>query len=356
MKRFIVFAWLCLMMAGGFCQTGKYDIGVYYFPGWKDKTPYAPASVPWERIKPFAKEREPDKSWYQEGDIALMDKQLLQMHDATIDYVSFDWYWDENENTGKSQVYLNHAIDAYKQAPNNKLVKYSVMWANHNTAPTSQQDWENIVNYWVDNYFKTPTYKKIDDYPFVTIFSVEQLEINAKLFGKTVRNLVDSAQTIAQKAGLPGIHFVCSSVSNDDYYVNAGCKAMSIYNMHQNAQGTISHSYPELDAGYQLIWHRILNGNQEQKLPYILPMTSGWNKKPWGGSSDTLHDDSVSTPLTFQRHLEAAKRTMDSYPQGTMRMGVICCWNEYGEGSYIEPTKRWGTQYIDAVRRVFGGD
>ena len=37
----------------------------------------------------------------------------------------------------------------------------------------------------------------------------------------------------------------------------------------------------------------------------------------------------------------------------TLRTGIICCWNEYGEGSYIEPTKAFGMQYLERVKKVF---
>ena len=33
---------------------------------------------------------------------------------------------------------------------------------------------------------------------------------------------------------------------------------------------------------------------------------------------------------------------------------VICCWNEFGEGSYIEPTKKDGFSYLEKVKKVFG--
>jgi len=88
-------------------------------------------------------------------------------------------------------------------------------------------------------------------------------------------------------------------------------------------------------------------------VPYIIPMTSGWDKGPWGGSTDKEHDKSISTPDTFEKHLRAAKARMDSYPSQSMKTGIICCWNEFGEGSYIEPTKKYGTQYLERVKKVF---
>ena len=113
----------------------------------------------------------------------------------------------------------------------------------------------------------------------------------------------------------------------------------------------MSHSYPELDKAYQEHWSRfIAKGN----LPTIVPMTSGWDKRPWGGSKDSLHDLSVSNATQFEAHLNAAKAAMDTAKPGSPKMGVICCWNEFGEGSYIEPTKKDGFSYLEKVKKVFG--
>jgi hypothetical protein len=32
---------------------------------------------------------------------------------------------------------------------------------------------------------------------------------------------------------------------------------------------------------------------------------------------------------------------------------IFCCWNEFGEGHYIEPTRGNGFSYLDAIRDVF---
>ncbi|NNU33267.1 hypothetical protein HK413_02155 [Mucilaginibacter sp. S1162] len=67
-----------------------------------------------------------------------------------------------------------------------------------------------------------------------------------------------------------------------------------------------------------------------------------------------MHDNSVSAPELFEQHLSRAKAFMDENPQKTMKMGVICAWNEFGEGSYIEPTKTFQMQYTEKVKKVFG--
>jgi hypothetical protein len=35
------------------------------------------------------------------------------------------------------------------------------------------------------------------------------------------------------------------------------------------------------------------------------------------------------------------------------RMLLIDCWNEFGEGHYVLPTREYGFGYLDAIKKVF---
>ena len=83
-------------------------------------------------------------------------------------------------------------------------------------------------------------------------------------------------------------------------------------------------------------------------------MTSGWDDRPWRGEH-TKDEQSPSTLMQFEAHLREARALMDAHPVKTMKMGVICCWNEFGEGSYVEPTVAEGFQRLQVIKSVFGG-
>lgn len=332
----------------------NYNIGVYYFPGWSPgvRGPKMPDS--WAPIKSY-KEREPLLNWYDDAQVSVLNQQLQWMHNYGINFVVFDWYWDG------TKPFLDQSINAYLQADSRHLVKYSLLWANHFDVPNNKEQFRGMVQYWLNNYFKKSEYQRINGRPVVFIFSPDRLRDNTKKFGSSVRELLDMAQQMSRDAGLPGIYFVMATPALD-YWVkgfaaDAGFSALSAYNYHQGYSGTPasstpqSHSYTELDADYRQNWDWILSNS---KLPYFIPMTSGWDKRPWGGSRDSSHDNSLSTPSEFAIHLRAAKSRMDAYPQQTHHMGVICCWNEFGEGSYIEPTQQNGFADLEQVQRVFG--
>lgn len=333
--------------------TPGYEIGVYYFPGWLDDQRGAPAAKPWERIKRYP-EREPLLGWYREGDSSVVEQQVDWMHAYGIDFVVFDWFWD-------GKPFLEHALSAFMRADNGDKLKFSLLWANHSSVPESVPQFTAMVDYWIKYYFPRANYMRIDNKPVVFVFSQQRLRDKAKAFGKRAIDLFAMADDMARKAGFPGVYFVGASEAVS-YWVNTyaptnGYDALSAYNYHRGFSGFYnplkrpSHSYEELDEAYRMSWDWILENSQ---LPYVLPMTAGWNKRPWGGSLDPMHDDSQGTADEFELHLRAAKARLDRYPTKTQRTGVICCWNEFGEGSYIEPTKADGFTFLERVRKVFG--
>jgi adenosyl cobinamide kinase/adenosyl cobinamide phosphate guanylyltransferase len=53
-----------------------------------------------------------------------------------------------------------------------------------------------------------------------------------------------------------------------------------------------------------------------------------------------------STPEAFKAHVQAIKQIVDKKQNPLV---MLKSWNEWGEGNYIEPDKRWGRQYLDIL-------
>ena len=318
-----------------------YLIGTYYFPGWRGGEFGASSSKPWERIWDF-KERKPLLGWYDDGDVATVNTQLGWMRSYGLSYVVFDWYW------GGRGVFLDQSLRAYLQAKNRVGMPFAIMWANHDQAPTSRQQFQIIIDYWIDNYLKKPEYFRVDGRPVVFIFDSPALEAKLQAFGSSSLDMLSYAQGKAKDAGMPGIYFV-SSTFNEVSPSKMGYSAMSTYNYHGIERP--SESYGELIRDYRRAWafHAGRAG-----VRYIVPMTQGWDRRPWGGSKNPKHDLSGGSVGEFRDHLESAKAFIDAHREETGSMGIICCWNEFGEGSYIEPTEKFGFSYLEQVRAVFG--
>lgn len=352
MQRLLLF--LVLVFCNLNVAAAPYRLGVYYFPGWKANQKGNAYASPWNQIKPFP-DREPELGWYEEDQPGVMQQQLKWMKEAGLSYVVFDWLWGPD-----NKAYLDHGVNAYLAQKDKQGMEFAVLWANHTNYIFSQDQFAKLFNFWAQRYFSNPNYLRVDGKPAVFIFSAQTLTNNALKIGTNVPGLLKMADLYAKRAGLPGVIFVGGTSANAgggfDYSPQSGYAAFSAYNFHGPATKSyapgrhVSHSYAELDEGYRDHWQWMLKNSSGL---YILPITSGWDKKPWGGSNDPLHDNSRPTASEFESHLQAAKLAMDQNSLKTKKMAVICCWNEFGEGSFIEPTKQGQNEFLVRVRKVF---
>jgi len=326
------------------------DVGVFYYPGWTKPG----VSDGWEKIRPY-KEREPLLGWYKEGSDAVTKTQISWWKEYGVDYVAYDWYW--GKGTGTS--HRTFAIDSFIKNSKDSGVEFTLLWANHTDTPVSYSDFDDVVDYWIRHYFNVPNYKKINGMPVVFIFSSDLLKRDAQKFGAVPKELLNRARDAAKRAGFKGIYFVGSAQPNKQQLLvelpEQAYDALSAYN-YQYASGqdiskrSLSNNYKELSAGYLQNWKFII---ENSKLPYIVPISSGWDDSPWGGSTPKTHDMSVSTPETFAEHLSEAKSLLISNPEKTPYGVIVCCWNEFGEGSYVEPTKKFGFKYLEQIKKAF---
>lgn len=326
-------------------------LGVYYFPGWRDDTPAAPATKPWQRIQAYP-ERKPLLGWYDEGDDSVMRLQLDWMLQYGLKFVVFDWYWGKD-----NRVYLDHALSAYFRAPQKTQLPFSILWANHGDVPTNQANFERMVDWWIKYYGTRPEFLRVDGKPVVFVFSAQDLAERAKGFGSSTKQLLALAQQRARDAGLPGFYFV-AGVTGDrpDLLRDAksmGYSAVSAYNLHAPAgqQAKLSYSYKDLSAAYQSHWRQYATVSS---VPAILPLTAGWDRRPWGGTYDPRHDQCMPTLDEFRNHLAEGRKALESLKQPGTKLGVVCCWNEFGEGSFVEPTATQGKARLERILEVFG--
>lgn len=314
-------------------------IGVYYFPGWSNDA--FSAGNGWQRIRAFP-DREPLLGWYPGSSRATLQRQADMMQAAHLDYVAFDWYYEN----GKIQS--DGPLNAY-MALSTPRPQLSLLWANHG-GHTTTPIWHTIVDIWA-GYFAKARFFQIGGANVIFVFNAQRFADDAKAAGASAAEWTDYAQAQMHQRGLPRIYFVGNVFSGDDAIVpNAaanGFSSISAYNMHHRPSDQAEvKGYANLDAAYREQWQRMARFSGFKP---IIPITSGWDHTPWGPMPN--RDGSIPTPAEFKVHLQAARDFMNAKQ---LNAGVICCWNEYGEGSFIEPTKKRGKALLDDVSATFG--
>ena len=319
---------------------GKYEVGVYYFPGWKTWHQWFP-------ILAFP-ERKPVLGWYREGEPEVADWHIKWAVEHGITFFVYDWYWL------RGYRWLEHALhDGYMKARYRHLLKFCLLWANHNPPKTSSfEDCIALTRFWIEHYFKLPEYLTIDGKPVVIIFSPHRLRED--LGSEGVRKAFEAMKQECVNHGLKGLYIVAcvANAGQAQRAAEEGYDAVSAYNW--PTLGMVPNElwspFDLLIDAYKRNWEHIA---ENSPIPLIVPISGGWDSRPWHGDRAIVRFG--RNPENFKRHLQDAKAFLDKYvPQGrALPIALIEAWNEWGEGSYIEPHAEFGFGYLDAVREVF---
>jgi hypothetical protein len=367
-----------------------YQVGAYYFPGWQG----------WASWRPIADypERKPILGWYDESKPEIADWQIKWAVEHGISFFAVDWYWCQ----GARQ--LEHWLhDAYLKSRYRRFLKFCLLWANHNPPNTSSEaDLLAVTDFWVQNYFKLPEYLKVEGKPLVIIFSPHRFTDD--MGSAAVAAAFQKMRERCRKAGLGGLYLIACAGSDRgsiERLKAEGYDAISGYN-YPSLGSNDRHWFPYADniAGYKELWNAAANHRLLKEIPVL---SGGWDSRPWHGQRALVVGG--RTPALFERHCRDAKAFLDrpssplppgegrvrdagagaapnpgvphplplpkgegarsplpkgegeeGAPRASLKMCLIEAWNEWGEGSYIEPHREYGFEYLESVRRVFAPD
>lgn len=381
---------------GGGETNARHDITVasYYFGNYHPGDPRNEANKghgwsEWELVK-AAKPRFPGHQqpkvpawgYVDESDTVVMAKKIDAAADHGIDAFIFDWYC---YNDGP---FLNRPIDnGFLNAKNNNRIKFAFMWANHDwkelhpyrrgtparilyPGVVTPENFGKICDHLIKDYFQHPSYWKIDGKPYFSFYDLTKLIEN---FGSVpaTRAALDQFRDKAKAAGLPGLHLnavvwgkailpgektpVDAKQLVRDLAFDSVTSYVWIHHVSLPDQIT---DYNKVREGYFQYWDK---ARGMFDVPYFPNVTMGWDPSPRAdqrypyGNSGYPFTNTIgnNTPENFQHALELTKERILAQPGGP-RILNINCWNEWTEGSYLEPDAIHGMKYLDAVKSVFG--
>jgi hypothetical protein len=369
---------------------GRYEIGAYYFPNFhvdpRNEAVHGKGWTEWEILKrgepKFAGHHQPKKPVWgaeDEADPQVFQKKIEAAAASGINHFIFDWYWYDGT------PFLNRALESgYLHAPNNDRVKFCLMWANHdwyNLMPARLHDpqppltfpgvydaaaFAAATNYIVSRYFKEPSYLKIDGAPYFSIYELKHL-IERMGGLATAREAIDLFRGKAKAAGFPDIHlnavaFGLGGLDNlPELLPSLGIKSVTSYTWahHCEMADFPASEYAGMFEQAEAYWRK---AHDLFGVPYHIDVSMGWDPSPRTCQSDRYEQATYpftpilrgNTPQLFQSALARAKAYMDSHAD-VPKVLAINSWNEWTEGSHLEPETLYGMDYLNAIRNVFGG-
>ncbi len=396
MKNFLFFSTLVLFNSCVFKQSNsnKITVAAYYFPNYHTDDPRnvinkGPGWSEWELVK-AAKPRFPGHhqpnvplwGYTDEKKPKVMEQKIGAAVDHGIDCFIFDWYMYEDG------PFLNRCIDeGFLKASNCERIKFGLMWANHDwvdihpytrgnpqkllyPGKVSPKRFEEISDLLVKDYFTKSNYWKIDGKAYFSVYDVQKFVDG---FGsiKATKAAMDRLRQKAVAAGLKGVHWNLVAWGNPILPVEKAPEntaelikmlgfdsATSYVWIHHVELPEAQTDYNFARDGYFTHWDK---AKQEYGVPYFPNVTMGWDPTPrcdikseWANVGypfmNTIRNN---TPENFKKALQMTKDKLLSDPNGP-RILNINCWNEWTEGSYLEPDTINGMDYLKAVEDVFG--
>ncbi|MDQ1318246.1 MAG: hypothetical protein QG588_1904 [Candidatus Poribacteria bacterium] len=371
-------------------------VGSYYFPNYhvdpRNEKVHGHGWSEWELVKSATprfdghfQPKVPLWGYLDEADPLVMEKKIDTCADYGIDYWIFDWYWYDDG------PFLERCLEkGYMGAKNNERVKFCCMWANHewqNIHPmkmrdmhetlyhgkVSQKTYETLTDYVVEKYFKHPSHFMIDDCPYFSIYELGTLVEN---FGSVdaTRIALDRFRAKTKASGFKDLHLNAvvwgrpilpgESTPSDpvqllkDLGFDSVTSYVWIHHVHLSQSPITDYEY--VRDKYFDYWDEV---ETKFSIPYYPNVTMGWDSSPRTIQSD-MWDPSVGYPFTnlmgnntpnaFKKALEMTKARLDL--RKTNKIFNINCWNEWTEGSYLEPDTVNGMAYLKAVKKVMSDE
>ena len=321
-----------------------------------------------------------------EADPAAMAQKIAAAADHGIDAFLFDWYWYDDGG------FLCRGLDeGFLGAPNNERVRLALMWANHDwvdihpaklgqgaanarllyPGKVTPETFAQICDVVIDRYFRHAAYWRIDDRPYFSVYELSKLLASFGGVAQT-QDALESFRAKVRAAGFPDLHLnaVAWSVrilpgetavrDPNELLRDLGFDSITSYVwIHHGGLD----AFPESD--YDAVRDRYMDYWDEAEttfdLPYFPNVTMGWDPSPRTVQSDGYLDAGYpftptlanNSPARFRAALEMAKVRLASSAL-LPKVLTINAWNEWTEGSYLEPDTATGLTYLEGVRDVFG--
>ena len=147
-------------------KNKKLLVGAHYFPWWENGRPEM-----WNQLSKHP-ERTPALGFYDQGNPEVADWETKLAVEHGIDFFIYCWY--RTSQGGPVEQQLGSAIEARNKSRFQNLMKFTIMWENQSKGKAGVANEDDLMNnllpFWMTNYFKRPNYLIVDNKPVLFIY------------------------------------------------------------------------------------------------------------------------------------------------------------------------------------------
>lgn len=219
-----------------------------------------------------------------------------------------------------------------------------------------EKEWQNHFDYLI-KFFKDDRYIKKGNKPVFVIYRTSNIPNCDKM--------IEFFDDKCKKAGLAGIHVVEEINSFQQKYhcknskgiiefepINTLCNDISFIKKFRRKVKKIYCSTVGIDKNdfydYDYIWNRIINRNAEygNKEKYLGAFID-WDNSPRKGKAATIFKG-----VTIEKFEKYFKLQLQRANNIESEFLFINAWNEWAEGTYLEPDTKNEYKYLNTLKRV----
>jgi len=293
-------------------------------------------------------ERMPALGLYTQENPQVADWEAKWALEHGISFFVYCWY--RNGEGGPVKMRFDRGLhEGYMKSQSAGKLKFAILWENQAEGIGGVADerdlFDNLLPFWIENYFKHPGYLQVDGKPVLFVYQTERFIQDLGGPEPAARAIVKMREA-CQAAGFAGLTilgehrgFVPATL---DRMAALGVDASFAYCWYVPGSPA-----PDAAAARQL---ELIRATRDRGvLPQVVTVSQGWSGWHDEGSVWSI------PPKRFEQLLRDAKEIAAALPKDQLgsRMFLLDNWNEWSEGHHIAPCREHGFGYLDAVRNVF---
>ena len=347
--------------------TSDRIVAAHYYAAWKKGA--AELHDAFNDLADEYPERTPLMGYYDEENPEVCDWEIKWALEHGINCFIYCWYRYQH-NMGKpvtvKDLRCAHGIhEALFNAKYGDMMKFAIMFeCSERWSGTDGRDIiENLMPFWMENYFKKSNYLVIDNKPVLFVYS-NRLEEESFPDKETQIRAFDACREYAKKCGFDGMIFakqysICE-VTKEGYddMMSRGYDFSFGYTSGFSIPNSATATEAEVIEGQLQAFEGRLNLNP---ILNIATAGSAWSPEPrkrqhWRDLGYHYHDLWGGTwwlsPESFREVLRRMKEIIMALPKDAWAHRIIMLdnWNEWDEGHFIAPNHKYGFGHLQAVR------
>lgn len=354
-------------------------IGAYVYPGWhacaERDSKFVPGWSEWDlvlnappRFPGHNQPRLPLEGTYDDSVSSTARKQVELAVKYGVDFFVYGFFWSRGKRVFEA------ALDqGFLGIYGGGDFPFSLMWANrmprgvlpvkHKSTNridpgrlvyTDPDDFVELIKFLEERYFSRPNYFRVNGMP---MFSIFDSTFFLRQLGEGLASLaIHKARDYIIKKGYPGLYLIAinpapATISN---FRKTGFNSISHYVWLPDWKGKYKQDYGKLIEIRSSEWKGFAD---KSGLTYFPSVSPGWDATPRASIKGYHKPERYpwwpvvvnEDPKLFANFLGRALSFTKKF--NNLQLSFIASWNEWSEGHYLEPDKRFGTAWLEAVRK-----